>query len=885
MAARRSAAGPRHRLDPDVRPGRVRLHVEVDPCRGRTYRGEVEIDLELPRSLRVIRLHAVDLRVGRARLAVAGRELRGEVAPEAKIEMIRVRFDETAPAGPATLKLRFSGKLRKDLCGLYQASVGGRDYAFTQLEAADARKFFPCFDEPSMKARFQLSVTTGSANAAISNAPIERREARSDGRITLHFAETPPLSTYLVALAVGELEASRPTRLGDTEIRLWHTPGSAHLTAFGLEATRECLARLEDYFALPYPYEKLDMVAVPDFEFGAMENAGAVFFRETLLLIDPERATLGEKKRAAEVICHELAHMWFGDLVTMAWWDDLWLNEAFATWMAFRVVDEWKPEWKMWHDFQHGRAAALERDALRHTHPIYCTVNTPEDANENFDLITYEKGAAVVRMLERYLGPARFRRGVRAYIRTHREGNAVAADLWRALSKASAEPVERIARAWIEQEGLPAVAMRVAVRGGAHVLQMQQERFFEQPPKRGSATRWPIPVVARVARGRRGQGKLVRTLLAKKRGHLALGDRPPRFVYGNAEEGGFFRPAHGAAELAALAASLDALPPLERMGLVDHQWALVRAGRASMGGFLELARSLESEEDADVLATLRKPLSFLAHALVPEAAPDMKSAFRAWLNRCFGPRFDALGWHPAVGGEHTDVRLRRAVLLGIVGGVAEVEEVLRTAGEHCSAYLEDRSSLDANLADAVVALAARRGDPALLDHFVAAMEESDTPQEKRRFMLATADFRNPELIRATLAMSLTDHVPTQDVVFLLNRLMANPAARDLTWAFIKRHWARLRKRMPSLFASRLIEATPQLLTADARRDVARFFRANRVQSGDRALRQALERFDWYRGFRRKAAPELTAWLTDESHSVRPESSAHTGTPRNPRSGR
>jgi puromycin-sensitive aminopeptidase len=297
------------------------------------------------------------------------------------------------------------------------------------------------------------------------------------------------------------------------------------------------------------------------------------------------------------------------------------------------------------------------------------------------------------------------------------------------------------------------------------------------------------------------------------------------------------------------------------MGLVDHQWALVRAGRAPIDGFLELAAALRDEPDPDVLSTLGKPLSFIARSLIPHAAPAILERFRAWLILHFETAFEALGWDPEEG-ESDDVRLRRAALLGIVGGTAESEAVVEAARARCDAYLRDRRCLDANLADGVVSLAARVGDGARRRQFVDAAESSDTPQEKRRFLLANADFREPKLVDETLAMSLTERVPTQDVVFLLNRLMANPAARERTWAFIKRRWPGLRRRMPALFASRLIESTPQLLTTEYRKDVARFFRENPVPSGDRALRQALERFDWYRGFHRDAAAHLEAWLAD-----------------------
>ncbi len=855
LAASRAKRTPSRRLAPGIRPSRVVLNVEVDPQKGSGFRGEVAIELQLDRATRKIRLHAVDLRVTRARVEVDGRTLRGRVEVHSSIEMIEIHLPESVPAGAARLRLAFAGKLRNDLCGLYAASVGAERYAFTQLEATDARKFFPCFDEPAMKARFQISVATARRNTAISNTSIRRVERSGRQRKIVHFAETPPLSTYLIALAVGRLEASKPTHAGSTAIRVWHVPGKRRLTGFGLEAARECLLRLEDYFGLPYPYDKLDLVAVPDFEFGAMENAGAVFFRETLLLVDPATVTLSEKKRAAEVICHELAHMWYGNLVTMAWWDDLWLNEAFATWMAFHIVDGWKPEWKMWHDFQHGRAAALELDSLRNTHPIYCQVRTPADANENFDLITYEKGASVVRMLERYLGPTAFRRGVRRYIRRHRESNAVAADLWRALSEASGIEVEPVARAWIEREGYPLLEIRVVHSGGRTQLRLHQQRFQLRPSRKTRPSpAWPIPWVARL-----GKRRLERRLLTRVRERIDLRTARPRFVYGNADEGGFFRPLHAPSEMRALTASLSSLAAVERMGLVDHQWALVRARRTQIGTVLDLAEALANEADPDVLIALHKPLAFIAHSLIPSATPASAACFRDWMVARFGPALDALGWDPARN-EPDEVRLRRAILLSLVGAVAGSESVIASAKIRCDRYLIDRRSLDANLADTVVSLAARRGGAQLHRRFTGAITRARSPQEKRRFLLALGDFREPRLVDRTLALSLTDRVPTQDVMFVLARLLANPAARQRSWAFIQKRWSALRRRMPPLLASRLIEATSPLLEPRYRREIASFFRDHPLPAGERALRQTLERFDWYRGFRRQAAADLETRL-------------------------
>ena len=856
MPSKRRSRKPAYRLAADVRPDEVDLHVEVDPSRSGSFRGEVTHGITLSRDKRAIRIHACELRVSGARIEWDGGNARGKLEPLPEVEMVEIRFPRPVPAGRARLRLAFRGRLRKDLCGFYGASVGGRRYAFTQLEATDARKFFPCFDEPAMKARFRVSVTTGSKNAVVSNAPIASTRQEPNGHKTVRFRQTPPLSTYLVALAVGELHRSRPVHLGKTAIRTWHTPGKERLTRIGLETARETLARLERYFGLPYPYEKLDLIAVPDFEFGAMENAGAVFFRETLLLLDPATATTNEKKRAAEVIAHELAHMWYGDLVTMAWWDDLWLNEAFATWMAYLVVDDWKPEWHMWHDFQHGRAAALELDSLRHTHPIYARVRTAAEANENFDLITYEKGASIVRMLERYLGAAAFRRGVRRYIRRHREGNTVAADLWRALGEASGEPVEELAHAWLEQEGYPVVRASVRSTGTRTRLVLSQERFTEQPrPRTDAAPRWPVPIVARVVGPHGGRGRLERHLLTGARGALELGRGAPRLVYANAEEAGFFRPQHGKRELEAILATPQKLVPIERMGIADHEWALVRAGRAPVSGFLALVTAFAPDRDPDVLTALHGPLAFLAHDLVPDAAPDCAEPLSRFIEARFGSAFSALGWKPRRG-EDEPTGLARAALLSILGSAAGSPAVLEAADRQCDLYLRSRRAVPADLADSIVGLAARVGDAMRYRAFLEAMESANTPQDQRRFLLALGGFRDPALIQRTLRLSLTPAVPTQDVVFLLGRMFANPAARDATWDFVRARWPRLEKRMGSILVGRMIETTVHLRAPARRREVARFFRENPVPSAKRVLRQTLERFDWYRGFRAKAAREL-----------------------------
>ncbi len=848
------------RLPEHPRPERYDLSLWVDPAKP-GYRGEVEIELAIATGTRTIELHAVDLELGACSASDAQGDLKvAKIRPSPERETVTLVLDRPLEGTRARLKIAFAAQLRADLRGLYLARSGKRRYAATQLEAADARRFFPCFDEPDKKARFRVRVTTPARNQAVSNGAIVKTEKRGAQK-TVHFAETPKLSTYLVALVVGELEASKAVHVGPTPIRVWCVPGKKALAGFALEVASEALKRLEVYFGLPYPYGKLDLLAVPDFEFGAMENAGAVTFRETLLLVDPKTVTLAEKKRVAEVITHELAHMWYGDLVTMAWWDDLWLNEAFATWMAFKIVDGWKPEWKMWLDFESHRAPAFALDALESTHPIYGPVASASEATENFDVITYEKGASVVRMLESWLGANVFRSGVRRYIRKHREGNARAADLWRALEHAAKRAVEPIVSPWVERPGFPLIAaQRVDSEGQAYLL-VEQERFFASPSLGAEAraeTR-PIPLVLRV-RPQRGRDRIVRALVEKKRERIPLGPSADvRWVYANADEASFVRALHDGAILRALGDELGRLAPAERMGLLGHQWAGVRADRAPLADWLDLVTRLGDEPEPDVLAAAHGPLAWIVDQAVPALPAEHASRFRANIAAVFSPAFAKLGW-TAAKGESDEKRQRRAALISMLGNLADAPDVLAGVEAQIGPYLKDRRTLEPNLAGPVVDLAARSGDASRFDAYLRTMEAARTPQERTRFEMALGAFREPPLVERALTLSLSNKVPTQDVVPLLCRMLANPAARERTWEFIRERWTVLSPRVSPGLASRLVSALPALQKPLYRRQVASFFATHPLPTASRALKQAIERFELDADLRARLVPDLRSYL-------------------------
>lgn len=853
----------RFRLSPLLRARAYRLHIDVDPSQSDRYEGRVELDAVLESELSELELHVSELTLHSAKVRTRG-EQEAEIHLHPERETASLRVAKPLPKGKVTLEITFSGSLRTDLRGLYAASSNNRKYAFTQLQAADARRFFPCLDEPDQKASFQLSVHTGAANNVVSNSPIESSEEHADGSKTLHFSPTPPLSSYLVALAVGDLICSEPMLAGEIPIRVVHVPGAESMTAFALDTARECLLRLRDYFGVPYPYAKLDLVAVPDFEIGAMENAGAVFFRETLLLVDEASVSLAEKKRAAEVICHELAHMWYGNLVTMRWWDDLWLNEAFATWMAFDIVAKWRPEWQMWNDFSHARNSALQLDALENTHPIYTPVHTPSEATENFDLITYEKGAAVVRMLERYLSAPVFQRGVSRYIKRHKEGNTVAADLWTALSEAAGQDVAKVVRPFLMQPGFPLLRISIArpkQRSQKARVRLEQERFVATGPAKTKtksskdAPRWPVPWVGRVGDGKKTT--LARHLLTKPSETFDLATSDVRYLYGNADEGGFFRPLHASSDLPGLLGALSELSVTERIGLIQHQWALLEAGYAQLADFLPVISAFANEPQADVLRALNAPVDHLLEDIADSASESTVAAFSQFIIDTFEPALRELGWQSATPADEPQAdRLRRSELVQLVAVHAGNAQDCGEAERQFQRYMADRTQLDPNLIGPVLTLGARRADADRLERMLVASETDATPQARRRFRLSMADVRDTGLAETVLELCLGPRIPTQDVAFVVARMLCNPAVQERAFEFVQERWSELRERIPAMLMSRLIDATPALRTEEHRRTVQAFFEKNPLPTAARALKQADERFRLDAAFRKRAAPEL-----------------------------
>jgi len=853
------------RLSPYVRPTTIDLQFELDPHR-RTFRGKARYALQLDRRCRKLALHAADLRVSAVRLRLGEVILKARVETQPESEMIVLHFDRLLPAEAVGLELDFRGRVRNDLRGLYRSVDEKEPWLATQLCPTDARRFFPCFDEPGIKARYRIRVTTPHEQAVISNAPVQFEEVDASGRKIVQFETTPPLSSYLIAVAVGPFEASRTRMCGATAIRVHTLPGRRDLASFACEAAENSLVRLEQWFDMAHPYPKLDLLALPDFAFGAMENAGAVFFRDSILLLDTAEASCEDRKRAGEVIAHELSHMWFGNLVTMAWWNDLWLNESFATWMAYEIIDSWQPDWQIWLDFAHRREDALEVDALASSHPIAPRIRSAEEAHENFDAITYTKGASVLRMLAGYLGHDVFRDGIRLYIRRHREGAATAADLWAALGEVSGLPVDEMISPWTLQTGYPRISLQRRERKGGTFIELTQQRFLTRPARKTktakTGTVWTIPWVARVGRGDADAARELKHLFTKSRDQIPARGAEWTWIYGNADEAGFFRVEHGERECADLIGHLPNLSPLERIGFIGHQWALARASRIPISSLLDLIAALGADEDPDVLLAVEGVLARLGRRLAASRGPAVEEQFRKWVAHHFGGQIDSLGFE-ADPDDDERRRIRRARIFSIVGHFARAEAVCAECVSRCAHHFSSGEALPTELGDEIVRIAASFGEETLHEVLCEATRDARTPQARRRTLFALAEFDQPKLIRASLTASLdAAFAPIPDRATLIASMLAKPAAAPATWRRLQKVWPRLEKQMPPILLARLAAATADALPHSAATEIQDFFQRHPLAAGSRVLHQIAEEMAIAKRFEAQAGSDLEAYLTD-----------------------
>ncbi len=842
------------RLSGTVVPSRYTLWFAPDLTQN-TFRGRDTIQVELKAASTSITLHAAEIEFGEVTIAAAGRTQTARVTLDPTSETATFTVPQAIPAGPATIQIAFTGILNDKLRGFYMSQANGRKYAVTQMEPTDARRAFPSFDEPTYKAVFDITLTIDNGDTAISNgAQLSDTPGPEPGKHTIAFAPSPKMSTYLVAMIVGDF-VCRGGAADGIPVRICSTPDKQALTGFALEAAQQQLAWYNAYTGIKYPFGKLDIIAVPDFAAGAMENTGAVTFRERLLLVDPERASLGTRKRVAGIISHEIAHMWFGDLVTMKWWDDIWLNEGFATWMANKPLAAWRPEWKVDLDDVDDTQTALSLDALRSTRAIRTKVETPEEINEVFDPIAYEKSAAVLRMLESYTGPDAFRKAVSSYLTKYSYSNATGEDFWNEVTRVTGRPVDRIMRGFVEQPGAPVLSVRTSCAGDTTSVSVTQGRFMGTPGSTPPATQtWTFPACFKPLPGGPAQCQVIdrREQTVTLKG-CAAG------VFANPDGRGYYFSDYSSESLRALARTArTALAPTERVSLLGDEWWMVRAGRHDIGVYLDLSGALATDETAAVTDSIAGRLSTTGEYIVPAA---QRPGYEGWIRERFGPALEALGL-PGDPRDPDERQSRRGTLLGLVGVTGNDAGYQKRARDLAVKYIADRSSLPGTLAPTVLGVGAISGDAALYDEYVAQTAKlAADPEEYYRFFNALPWFRDPALVKRTLDFAISPAVRTQDTGTLVAGLLGQPWGREPAWEFTKANWPTITQKLGTFQGiPTIIGALSAFCSTEKAAEIRQFFATNPVPSADRTLQQSLERIENCAALAARQSPAMTAWL-------------------------
>jgi aminopeptidase N/puromycin-sensitive aminopeptidase len=822
------------RLPQTVRPEHYKLSLTPD-LKAATFSGNESIEVALTLPARAITLNAAYITFKSVSATVAGApSVSGAVTLDTEKEQATLTFPTELPAGKVTLAIQYTGILNDKLRGFYLFKTDKRSYAVTQFETSDARWAFPSFDEPAFKATFDIALTVDAGDMVISNSSIvsDTPAPAVDGvsKHTVVFARTPKISSYLVAFLVGDFECVSAPSDG-TSIRVCAMPGAAETGRFALSTAQYVLSYYNNYFGIRYPLAKLDMIALPDFGPGGMENFGAITYRETLLLVDEKTATLEQKKDVALTVAHEVAHQWFGDLVTMQWWDNLWLNEGFATWMETKPVAQWKPEWNFSQDDAQDLDQTLNSDAQKTTRTIRATANTPDEINEMFDGIAYGKAGAVIGMVEHYLGKEVFRQGVHNYLQAHLYANATAEDFWNAQTANSHLPVDKIMSSFVTQPGVPLLTLSERQGGGVPIT---QSRFFLSSAATSQNTqRWTVPVCLKT------NGQPICRVLTPEDSTLPVpADIAMPMLYANAGGKGYYRTAYTAEQYKAIVAKAEAtLTPPEKIGLLGDRWALVRSGQGTVAGYLDLVLALKQDPNAAVLDTAHQQLEKVDSDI---ATDEDRVAFAAVVRREFGPVYAAMG-SPAKTDSYDRQQLR-GILFEMLGA-AHDPAVLAQAQTNTARVDADNKkdkTLDAALADAAVLVSASNGDAALYDKMLAISKSSNDPGEKTDALRTLARFPDPALVKRTLDYTVSGEVRNQDAWIVLVALLRNRETRDQAWDYIQKNWDKVQAQLTISSGASVVSATGSFCSVRQRDEVVNFFATHPVESSERTLAKAID---------------------------------------------
>lgn len=886
---------PSYKLPTSVVP--VHYKIRKTPNFGDfTFAGTAEIDIDVRRAVNSITLNAKELQITKAyvlhengtrldamittaSVKVADKDTSkysdvtfdSSATLDSEAERATFNFNGTLGVGAWKLFTEFSGSLvQPSLEGFYRSKWtddAGVDHwiATTQFEATHARRAFPCWDEPQIKATFDIELVVDENLTALSNGRIKSSTHFDDGiryitagptKKLVTFHTTPKQSTYLVAYCIGEFESSEPVWVRGKEIRIWSIPGQNHLKSVALKAAAYGVKWFEVFFNRQYfGGDKIDMIAIPNFRSGAMENTGLITYRATALLADELKATIAEIKRVVEVVFHELDHQWNGNEVTMAWWDGLGLNESFATIMAYLVMNDFIPEWEIFNDFGLKRAGAFALDSLKTTHPVFGKVGHPDEVEQIFDMITYEKGGSLLFQIIQFLGLDVFRTGMRIYMERHALGNTEVTDLWDALEEGckvhgNTTPVRHIMDTWMLTPGHPVLTVSESDKPGFVTFRQEKFQFL---PEGASNQLWPIPVHIRYATAS-GEVQEEKFLITDREQTVFIG-KDFQYLVANAGGSGFYRVRYSDGLLARLTENpMGSLKVIERFNLVNDTWAGVRANLVSSQTYLGLVRKFGGESDPNVWAIISGSLN----TLYSLTKGDERQAMKALIRDLVKPVFNELGW-TAKDGESSATQELRGQLAGLLGTVGSDADIRTTAVKLFEQWKADRTSVNPNVIPALVNILAHTGDQARYDEFLSLAKSAKTDQEKLRFLTALGKFRKPELYSAAMAMMLAE-VKTDDAPYILAAFLSTEHAGEPTWDFMRENWDAINEKFPTRGVVRMVESCSSLDTPELQAEVTAFFAKNEVKQGDVALGQMIERLAVNVRLRENEAPKLSAHL-------------------------
>lgn len=757
------------------------------------------------------------------------------------LEEVRLHANEQLFAGQYSVELDFTGTITRPMEGIYpcfftQDGVNKQLIA-TQFESHFARQAFPCIDEPEAKATFDLTLLSPEGETVLGNTPIKRQDT-ADGKHITTFETTPIMSTYLLAFAYGELGYKEAKTKSGTVIRTYATPENVTHTGFALDTAIKCLEYFEDYFAIPFPLPKCDMIALPDFASGAMENWGLITYREHGLLVDPENTSLHSRQYVAEVICHELTHQWFGNLVTMRWWTDLWLNEGFANVMAYRAVDKLFPEWEMMTQYiVEEQQLALKLDALENTHPIEVPVKHPDEIRTIFDAISYSKGGSSILMLSQYLGEEAFRDGLRHYLKKHAYGNTDTIDLWAALERISKKPVKQMMAAWTSQPGYPVVKM-TAHDNAVHV---SQEPFFVNPHVRERTEQhrlWPI-----VLNG----GPGVPAMLEGKTLDFTVEDRARLKL--NQGQTSFCRVIYDAGHLDTLAGRIRTgeLAPLDRLGILSDAFEAAKAGYSDTTAALKLLDAYRDEDNTVVWDVMAGNFGSIRMIMNDDS---LRESMKPYGRQLIAKQLQRLGLEAKKTDSHFD-RLLRPTLIGIAS-VCEDDVVVENLLNQFKT-MKKAADINPDIRGIVYTTAARHGDRETFDRLLDMHNNSTSPEERLSLAAALTDFKQPELIERALDLVSTDTVRLQDAMYWVAYSLGNRFARQTTWQWMKTHWQWLKDNLGNDLAFSRFPVYVARVTSDANflPEYQQFFESVMEPSLERSYKQGVEMIEWQSAWRNR----------------------------------